>query len=172
MIIKKKCIAMLLAGGPGGALGRIDQDEGQTCRSLWGQVQDPSILLFPTVPNSGIDTVGVLTQYQPLELNSYISTGAPWDLDSNTGGVYILPPYLKSEHGEWYSGTANAIHQNSFFIDKFDPDYLLVLSGDHIYKMDYNAMLKFHIADGSLGHHRGHRGAHGGRLSVRHHEYR
>ena len=89
--------------------------------------------------------MGVLTQYQPLELNSYISTGAPWDLDSNTGGVFILPPYLKAERGEWYSGTANAIYQNSFFIDKFDPDYILVLSGDHIYKMDYNAMLKFHI---------------------------
>ncbi len=95
--------------------------------------------------NSGIDTVGVLTQYQPLELNSYISTGAPWDLDSNTGGVYILPPYLKASIGEWYKGTANAIHQNSGFIEKFSPDYLLVLSGDHIYKMDYSAMLRYHI---------------------------
>ncbi len=144
MINKKKCIAMLLAGGQGARLGVLTKTRAKPAVPYGGKYK---IIDFPlsNCTNSGIDTVGVLTQYQPLELNSYISTGAPWDLDSNTGGVYILPPYLKSERGEWYSGTANAIHQNTFFIEKFSPDYLLVLSGDHIYKMDYNAMLKFHI---------------------------
>jgi glucose-1-phosphate adenylyltransferase len=144
MINKKKCIAMLLAGGQGARLGVLTKTRAKPAVPYGGKYK---IIDFPlsNCTNSGFDTVGVLTQYQPLELNSYISTGAPWDLDSNTGGVYILPPYLKAERGEWYSGTANAIYQNSFFIDKFDPDYLLVLSGDHIYKMDYNAMLKFHI---------------------------
>lgn len=144
MIIKKKCIAMLLAGGQGARLGVLTKTRAKPAVPYGGKYKIIDFTLS-NCTNSGIDTVGVLTQYQPLELNSYISTGAPWDLDSNTGGVYILPPYLKSEHGEWYSGTANAIYQNSFFIDKFDPDYLLVLSGDHIYKMDYNAMLKFHM---------------------------
>lgn len=144
MINKKKCIAMLLAGGQGARLGVLTKTRAKPAVPYGGKYK---IIDFPlsNCTNSGIDTVGVLTQYQPLELNSYISTGAPWDLDSNTGGVFILPPYLKAERGEWYSGTANAIYQNSFFIDKFDPDYLLVLSGDHIYKMDYSAMLKFHI---------------------------
>ena len=144
MINKKKCIAMLLAGGQGARLGVLTKTRAKPAVPYGGKYR---IIDFPlsNCTNSGIDTVGVLTQYQPLELNSYISTGAPWDLDSNTGGVYILPPYLKSESGEWYRGTANAIHQNSFFIDKFSPDYLLVLSGDHIYKMNYNDMLKFHI---------------------------
>ena len=142
--MKKKIIAMLLAGGQGARLGVLTKYRAKPALPYGGKYK---IIDFPlsNCTNSGIDTVGVLTQYQPLELNAYISTGAPWDLDSNLGGVYILPPYLKSERGEWYTGTANAIHQNSFFINKFDPDYLLVLSGDHIYKMDYNAMLKFHI---------------------------
>ncbi len=144
MINKKKCIAMLLAGGQGARLGVLTKTRAKPAVPYGGKYK---IIDFPlsNCTNSGIDTVGVLTQYQPLELNSYISTGAPWDLDSNTGGVYILPPYVKTGRSEWYSGTANAIYQNSFFIDKFNPDYLLVLSGDHIYKMDYNAMLKFHI---------------------------
>lgn len=144
MINKKKCIAMLLAGGQGARLGVLTKTRAKPAVPYGGKYR---IIDFPlsNCTNSGIDTVGVLTQYQPLELNSYISTGAPWDLDSNTGGVYILPPYVKTGHSEWYSGTANAIYQNAFFIDKFNPDYLLVLSGDHIYKMDYNAMLKFHI---------------------------
>ena len=135
---------MLLAGGQGSRLGVLTKTRAKPAVPYGGKYK---IIDFPlsNCTNSGIDTVGVLTQYQPLELNSYISTGAPWDLDSNTGGVFILPPYLKAERGEWYSGTANAIYQTSFFIDKFDPDYILVLSGDHIYKMDYNAMLKFHI---------------------------
>jgi len=141
---KKKIIAMLLAGGQGSRLGVLTKTRAKPAVPYGGKYK---IIDFPlsNCTNSGIDTVGVLTQYQPLELNSYISTGAPWDLDSNTGGVFILPPYLKAERGEWYSGTANAIYQNSFFIDKFDPDYILVLSGDHIYKMDYNDMLKFHV---------------------------
>lgn len=144
MANKKKCIAMLLAGGQGARLGVLTKTRAKPAVPYGGKYK---IIDFPlsNCTNSGIDTVGVLTQYQPLELNAYISTGAPWDLDSNTGGVYILPPYVKSGRSEWYSGTANAIFQNSFFIDKFNPDYLLVLSGDHIYKMDYNAMLKFHI---------------------------
>jgi len=144
MINKKKCIAMLLAGGQGARLGVLTKTRAKPAVPYGGKYK---IIDFPlsNCTNSGIDTVGVLTQYQPLELNSYISTGAPWDLDSNTGGVFILPPYVKTGRSEWYSGTANAIYQNSFFIDKFNPDYLLVLSGDHIYRMDYNAMLKFHI---------------------------
>ncbi|MBE5804637.1 MAG: glucose-1-phosphate adenylyltransferase, partial [Clostridiales bacterium] len=99
--------------------------------------------------NSGIDTVGVLTQYQPLELNAYIGSGAPWDLDLSNGGVFVLPPYQKGKVGEWYRGTANAIYQNMAFIEQYNPDYVLILSGDHIYKMDYNAMLNFHIRHGA-----------------------
>jgi len=144
MTSKKKCIAMLLAGGEGARLGVLTKTRAKPAVPYGGKYK---IIDFPlsNCTNSGIDTVGVLTQYQPLELNAYIGTGAPWDLDSNSGGVYILPPYVRSGRSQWYSGTANAIHQNSYFIDKFQPDYLLVLGGDHIYKMDYSAMLKFHI---------------------------
>ena len=99
--------------------------------------------------HSGIDTVGVLTQYQPLELNAYIGTGAPWDLDCMTGGAYVLPPYMKGEGGEWYKGTANAIFQNEYFIERYDPTYIVVLSGDHIYKMDYSKMLRYHEEKGA-----------------------
>ncbi len=135
---------MLLAGGQGARLGVLTKTRAKPAVPYGGKYKIIDFTLS-NCTNSGIDTVGVLTQYQPLELNSYISTGAPWDLDSNTGGVYILPPYLKASIGEWYKGTANAIHQNSGFIEKFSPDYLLVLSGDHIYKMDYSAMLRYHI---------------------------
>jgi glucose-1-phosphate adenylyltransferase len=144
MINKKKCIAMLLAGGAGARLGVLTKMRAKPAVSYGGKYK----LIDFTLSNcaySGIDTIGVLTQYQPLELNSYIGTGASWDLDSNAGGVYILPPYQNAEHGKWYSGTADAIFQNSYFIDKFDPEYLLVLSGDHIYKMDYHEMLQYHI---------------------------
>lgn len=105
------------------------------------------IIDFPlsNCTNSGVDVVGVLTQYQPLKLNAYIGSGSPWDLDLAHGGVYVLPPYVKGKSGEWYSGTANAIYQNLAFIEQFNTDYVLILSGDHIYKMDYNAMLQFHI---------------------------
>jgi glucose-1-phosphate adenylyltransferase len=144
MINKKKCIAMLLAGGQGSRLGVLTKMRAKPAVSYGGKYKIIDFTLS-NCTNSGIDTVGVLTQYQPLELNSYIGTGSSWDLDSITGGVYILPPYQNAEQGEWYSGTANAIFQNIYFIDKFDPEYILVLSGDHIYKMDYNKLLNFHI---------------------------
>lgn len=144
MINKKKCIAMLLAGGQGARLGALTKTRAKPAIPFGGKYRIIDFTLS-NCTNSGIDTVGVLTQYQPLELNSYIGTGAPWDLDINNGGAFILPPYSNSERAEWYSGTANAIYQNSFFIEKYDPDNLLVLSGDHIYKMDYNLMLKYHV---------------------------
>lgn len=144
MANKKKCIAMLLAGGQGSRLGVLTKTRAKPAVPYGGKYRIIDFALS-NCTNSGIDTVGVLTQYQPLELNAYIGTGSPWDLDINSGGVFILPPYMKGERGEWYSGTANAIFQNSFFIDRYDPDYLLVLSGDHIYKMDYSAMLRAHI---------------------------
>lgn len=144
MVSKKKCIAMLLAGGQGSRLGVLTKSRAKPAVPYGGKYRIIDFALS-NCTNSGIDTVGVLTQYQPLELNAYIGTGAPWDLDINNGGVFILPPYLKAERGEWYSGTANAIFQNIYFVDRYDPDYLLVLSGDHIYKMDYSAMLRSHI---------------------------
>ncbi len=144
MANKKKTVAMLLAGGQGSRLGVLTKTRAKPAVPYGGKYRIIDFALS-NCTNSGIDTVGVLTQYQPLELNAYIGTGSPWDLDINSGGVFILPPYMKGERGEWYSGTANAIFQNSFFIDRYDPDYLLVLSGDHIYKMDYSAMLKAHI---------------------------
>ena len=141
---KKRCIAMLLAGGQGSRLGILTEDMAKPAIPYGGKYR---IIDFPlsNCTNSGIDVVGVLTQYQPLELNSYIGSGSPWDLDLSYGGVYVLPPYVKGKHGEWYSGTANAIYQNVAFIRQFNPDHVLILSGDHIYKMDYNAMLNYHI---------------------------
>jgi len=144
MIRKKKCVAMLLAGGQGSRLGVLTQQMAKPAVPFGGKYR---IIDFPlsNCANSGIDTVGVLTQYRPLELNAYIGSGAPWDLDVSQGGVYVLPPYHTGKTGEWYRGTANAIYQNIPFIQQFDPDYVLVLSGDHIYKMDYAAMLRHHI---------------------------
>jgi glucose-1-phosphate adenylyltransferase len=141
---KKRCIAMLLAGGQGSRLGVLTEDMAKPAIPYGGKYR---IIDFPlsNCTNSGIDVVGVLTQYQPLELNSYIGSGSPWDLDLAYGGVYVLPPYVKGKHGEWYTGTANAIYQNIPFIRQFNPDHVLILSGDHIYKMDYNAMLNYHI---------------------------
>lgn len=141
--MRKKIIAMLLAGGQGSRLGVLTQNMAKPAVPFAGKYR---IIDFPlsNCVNSNIDTVGVLTQYQPLELHSYIGTGQPWDLDRNHGGVYVLPPFIKGQKGEWYSGTANAIYQNMSFIDQFSPQYLLVLSGDHVYKMDYAAMLKNH----------------------------
>ena len=140
---------MLLAGGQGSRLGVLTRHRAKPAVQYGGKYR---IIDFPlsNCVHSGIDTVGVLTQYQPLELNSYIGTGASWDLDSITGGAYVLPPYVKGgEKGEWYSGTANAIFQNTYFIDKFRPKYIIVLSGDHIYKMDYAKMIDFHEKNGA-----------------------
>lgn len=142
-MIRKEMIAMLLAGGQGSRLGVLTADVAKPAVAFGGKYR---IIDFPlsNCINSGIDTVGVLTQYQPLRLNTHIGIGIPWDLDRNNGGVTILQPYEKSGGSEWYSGTANAIYQNMKYIDSYDPEYVLILSGDHIYKMDYEVMLDFH----------------------------
>lgn len=144
MIIKKKCIAMLLAGGQGSRLYDLTQKIAKPAVSFAGKYR---IIDFPlsNCVNSGIDTVGVLTQYEPMVLNEYLCNGAPWDLDRKRGGLFILPPHQGRQGCEWYKGTANAIYQNFEFIEHFDPDYVLILSGDHIYQMDYRKMLKRHI---------------------------
>lgn len=136
-------IAMLLAGGQGSRLGVLTSDVAKPAVSFGGKYR---IIDFPlsNCINSGIDTVGVLTQYQPLVLNSHIGIGIPWDLDRNNGGVAVLPPYERSDTSEWYTGTANAIYQNLKYMERYNPEYVLILSGDHIYKMDYEAMLDFH----------------------------
>ena len=142
--MKKKCVAMLLAGGQGSRLYALTQDMAKPSMPFGGKYR---IIDFPlsNCANSGIDTVGVLTQYQPLQLNSYIGNGGAWDLDSNDGGAYILPPYQTSgEKGVWFKGTANAIYQNIAFLDLYQPQYVLILSGDHIYKMDYSDMIAEH----------------------------
>lgn len=142
-MIKKEMIAMLLAGGQGSRLGVLTAKVAKPAVAFGGKYR---IIDFPlsNCINSGIDTVGVLTQYQPLRLNTHIGIGIPWDLDRNIGGVTILPPYEKSNSSEWYTGTANAIYQNLDYMDTFNPDYVLILSGDHIYKMDYEVMLDYH----------------------------
>ncbi len=147
-MIKKEMIAMLLAGGQGSRLGILTSKVAKPAVSFGGKYR---IIDFPlsNCINSGVDTVGVLTQYQPLRLNTHIGIGIPWDLDKNVGGVTILPPYEKSENSEWYTGTANAIYQNLDYMETFHPDYVLILSGDHIYKMDYEAMLDFHKEKGA-----------------------
>lgn len=139
----KECVAMLLAGGQGARLGVLTRDIAKPAVPFGGKYR---IIDFPlsNCINSGIDTIGVLTQYQPFDLNQYIGNGQPWDLDRLNGGVYVLPPYMKGKQGEWYKGTANAIYQNIEFIDKFMPKYVLILSGDHIYKMNYSTMLQEH----------------------------
>ena len=142
-MIKKETIAMLLAGGQGSRLGVLTAKVAKPAVAFGGKYR---IIDFPlsNCINSGIDTVGVLTQYQPLRLNTHIGIGIPWDLDRNIGGVTILPPYEKSNSSEWYTGTANAIYQNLDYMETFNPDYVLILSGDHIYKMDYEVMLDYH----------------------------
>lgn len=143
MIAKKEMVAMLLAGGAGNRLYVLTKERAKPAVPFGGKYK---IIDFPisNCVNSSVDTVGVLTQYQPLELNTYIGNGQPWDLDRMYGGVHILPPYLAGATGEWYKGTANAIYQNLHFLDQYDPEYVLVLSGDHIYKMDYAKMLQYH----------------------------
>lgn len=145
-MIKKEMIAMLLAGGQGSRLGVLTAKVAKPAVSFGGKYR---IIDFPlsNCINSGIDTVGVLTQYQPLRLNSHIGIGIPWDLDRNVGGVTVLPPYEKSSNSEWYTGTANAIYQNLEYMEQYNPDYVLILSGDHIYKMDYKIMLDYHKAN-------------------------
>lgn len=142
-MIKKEMIAMLLAGGQGSRLGVLTSKVAKPAVAFGGKYR---IIDFPlsNCINSGVDTVGVLTQYQPLKLNSHIGIGIPWDLDRNIGGVTVLPPYEKSTRSEWYTGTANAIYQNLAYMETYNPDYVLILSGDHIYKMDYEVMLDFH----------------------------
>ena len=145
-MIKKEMIAMLLAGGQGSRLGVLTSKVAKPAVSFGGKYR---IIDFPlsNCINSGVDTVGVLTQYQPLRLNTHIGIGIPWDLDRNIGGVTVLPPYEKTGNSEWYTGTANAIYQNMDYMETFNPEYVLILSGDHIYKMDYEVMLDFHKAN-------------------------
>ena len=145
-MIKKEMIAMLLAGGQGSRLGVLTAKVAKPAVSFGGKYR---IIDFPlsNCINSSVDTVGVLTQYQPLRLNTHIGIGIPWDLDRNIGGVTVLPPYEKNENSEWYTGTANAIYQNIEYMEGFNPEYVLILSGDHIYKMDYEVMLDFHKAN-------------------------
>lgn len=140
---KKECVAMLLAGGQGSRLGILTKNIAKPAVPYGGKYR---IIDFPlsNCVNSGIYTVGVLTQYQPLELNDYIGNGQPWDLDRNDGGVHILSPYQRIKGADWYKGTANAIYQNINFIERYDPEYVAVLSGDHIYKMDYSKMIAYH----------------------------
>lgn len=148
MLPKQEVVAMLLAGGQGSRLGVLTRNLAKPAVPYGGKYR---IIDFPlsNCVNSGIETVGVLTQYQPLELNDYIGNGQPWDLDSNTAGVHVLPPYQKNKKSDWYKGTANAIYQNIPFIERYNPDYVVVLSGDHIYKMDYSKMLSFHKEKGA-----------------------
>lgn len=143
MARKKEIVAMLLAGGQGTRLQVLTKDMAKPAVPFGGKYR---IIDFPlsNCSNSGISTVGVLTQFMPLELNSYMGNGNPWDLDRVDGGLTILPPYTAGKTGEWYKGTANAIYQNIKYIEQYDPEYVLILSGDHIYKMNYNKMLQFH----------------------------
>lgn len=147
-MISKDCVAMILAGGQGSRLGALTRNVAKPAVEFGGKYR---IIDFPlsNCVHSGIDTVGVLTQYQPLVLNTYIGNGSPWDLDRNHGGVYVLPPYQSAKAGEWYKGTANAIYQNLMFLERFNPKNVLILSGDHIYKMHYGEMLKAHKKSGA-----------------------
>ncbi|GHU69746.1 glucose-1-phosphate adenylyltransferase [Clostridia bacterium] len=144
----KDCIAMLLAGGQGSRLGILTQNMAKPAMPFGGKYR---LIDFPlsNCTNSGVDVVGVLTQYRPLELNSYIGSGSPWDLDLSNGGVFVLPPYMTAKRGEWYRGSANAIYQNIGFIEQYNPRHVLILSGDHIYKMDYAQMLAAHKKNGA-----------------------
>ena len=144
---KKRVIAMLLAGGQGSRLHVLTRKTAKPAGPFGGKYR---IIDFPlsNCVNSGIDTVGILTQYQPLELNEYIGNGAPWGLNKSHSCAQVLPPYERNDKKSgWYEGTANAIYKNIDFVDRFDPDYVVVLSGDHIYKMDYNAMVEYHVAN-------------------------
>ena len=143
-----ECLAMILAGGQGSRLGVLTKTVAKPAVPFGGKYRIIDFTLSNCI-HSGIYTVGVLTQYQPLELNTYIGSGHPWDLNRNSGGVYVLPPYQSANKGEWYKGTANAIYQNIEFVDKFNPQYVVILSGDHIYKMDYSKMVEYHKEKGA-----------------------
>lgn len=147
-MVSKDCVAMILAGGQGSRLGVLTKNVAKPAVPFGGKYR---IIDFPlsNCVHSGINTVGVLTQYQPLELNRYIGNGNPWDLDRSHGGVYVLPPYQSAKAGEWYKGTANAIYQNLSFLESFKPENVLILSGDHIYKMHYGELLKAHKESGA-----------------------
>jgi glucose-1-phosphate adenylyltransferase len=145
---RKECVAMLLAGGEGRRLGALTRDLAKPAVHFGGKYRIIDFTLS-NCTNSGIDTVGVLTQYQPLVLHSHLGIGSPWDLDRKNGGVTVLPPYVKKRGGDWYKGTANAIYQNIGFIEQYDPEYVLIISGDHIYKMDYDKLLSFHKEKGA-----------------------
>jgi len=142
-MLKQECVAMLLAGGQGSRLGGLTQRRAKPAVSFCGKYRIIDFTLS-NCTNSNINTVGVLIQYKPLLLNSYIGLGSAWDLDNPFGGVHILPPFLSEKEGSWYNGTANAVYQNNEFIDYYDPEYVIILSGDHVYRMDYAQMLKFH----------------------------
>ncbi|MBR5134538.1 MAG: NTP transferase domain-containing protein, partial [Clostridia bacterium] len=146
MYRKQECVAMLLAGGQGSRLYALTRNIAKPAVPYGGKYR---IIDFPlsNCTNSGIETVGVLTQYQPLELSDYIGSGMPWDLDRSQAGVHVLPPYQRNKGADWYKGTANAIYQNIAFIERYNPEYVLVLSGDHIYKMDYSKMIEAHKAN-------------------------
>ncbi|MFC0214764.1 glucose-1-phosphate adenylyltransferase [Paenibacillus chartarius] len=145
---QKECVAMLLAGGEGRRLGVLTRNLAKPAVHFGGKYRIIDFTLS-NCTNSGIDTVGVLTQYQPLVLNSYIGIGTPWDLDRKNGGVTVLPPFMEQKGGDWYKGTANAIYRNIGFIEQYNPEYVLVISGDHIYKMNYDLMLEFHKEKGA-----------------------
>ncbi|MBU3075890.1 sugar phosphate nucleotidyltransferase, partial [Clostridium estertheticum] len=147
-MVKKEMIAMILAGGQGSRLKQLTKITAKPAVPFGGKYRIIDFSLS-NCSNSDIDTVGVLTQYQPLALNSHIGIGAPWDLDRRNGGVSLLPPYQSEDGGNWYKGTADAIFQNTNYIDSFDPEYVLILSGDHIYKMDYSKMLDYHKEKGA-----------------------
>lgn len=144
-MVKKKCVAMLLAGGQGSRLNSLTKNLAKPAVPFGGKYRIIDFTLS-NCTNSGIDTVGVLTQYQPLVLNSYIGIGSAWDLDRKDGGVTVLPPYTESSEMKWYTGTASAIYQNLNYLTQYDPEYVLILSGDHIYKMNYESMLEYHIS--------------------------
>lgn len=148
MATDKQCVAMLLAGGQGTRLGVLTREVAKPAVPFGGKYRIIDFTLSNTI-NSDIDTIGVLTQYQPFELNQYIGNGQPWDFDRLEGGAFVLPPYQTAKSGEWYKGTANAIYQNINFLDRYNPGYVLVLSGDHIYKMSYSKMLSSHIKKGA-----------------------
>ncbi|MCY6355300.1 glucose-1-phosphate adenylyltransferase [Clostridium sp. ZS2-4] len=147
-MLNKEILAMILAGGQGTRLKVLTKRNAKPAVPFGGKYRIIDFTLS-NCSNSGIDTIGVLTQYQPHKLNAHIGIGSPWDLDRNNGGVTILPPHMRNDGGDWYMGTADAIYQNISFVDRYNPEYVLVLSGDHIYKMDYSKMLKFHKEKGA-----------------------